>query len=233
MKFSMSGLILASLFMMSACGQKSSSKSPTQSEEQNGVTSAYGFNLSGEDDNGNKCQTGARNFDTLEAMCIGLQKPDANDCALDERIEKFEKECEPKGFYFQDSLSCKVSVLKTDSKVGPKGSYAPENELVSAEYCVGYNELGNKTFDTINLEQVVLYQKIRMDLYMTFEPGTPYEEAKKSSEIKFMLETNYGYTSLESKVLYSNVISSVEVHSGPGEPVLVTNCRKTWGCPIK
>lgn len=96
----------------------------------------FQYELSGLDSAGLPCSTGVQTLKSKHQVCMQLQNSmPNNDCALKERMRKFDIECGPQGYSFYESRECRVFVGSWSNLI--PGTSDPIVPVLWKRFCVG------------------------------------------------------------------------------------------------
>lgn len=96
----------------------------------------FQYELSGLDSGGLPCSTGVQTLKSKHQVCMQLQNDVPNNgCAFEERMRKFDSECDPLGYQFYESRECRV-LLGSWANLIP-GTYDVEKPVLWKRFCVG------------------------------------------------------------------------------------------------
>lgn len=203
--------------------------SPAPTEEAIGQ---FGYKLSGKNTNDESCSTGVKNFQTLHLMCINIQDPvQNNDCALTERISKFNNDCGPQGYDFYESHVCHISLIDKNADISTFGDYDRKYLIKTLDYCAGRTH-GGMTIGGVH-DASWFIDNIEIAVDMEFVPRHEAQTSGGASYFKMTMRKQLGDGSFQPFVNEHVYNDGASVTSGvtlDGAYKYLLDCGNTWAC---
>lgn len=240
MRFVHFGLITALMVLVAAChgsdkpGDDSGGRAAEKKyggHKPKVALGPYDYTFSGANDNGTPCTTGLKEFETLHLMCINIQDPiQNNNCAMSKRIDKFIQDCSPRGYEFNESHQCRVSLIEQAAEISTFGEYDKKYLVTSADFCAGRTRRG---VDQSGIYlKAFLHDRIVARVAMNFVPKRDtYADHRSHFNLMLTKQEHHGrpIELMDEFVYHSGVkVMSGTLHDGAYKYLI--QCGNIWAC---
>lgn len=220
------------LLALSACGGGSTASkdpAPQNTPPPPAAETPFGYEVKGKDRNGQACTTSEHKYASLHEMCLRLQDASQNnDCAMAERITKFNTSCRPYGYGYQEGRRCRVALLPPAAAVSEFCEYDATQAIKSVEHCAGPS-LTNEKLVTLSLQDnVALAEGVSLALEMKYVPEFARTDTEQPS---FKLQLKGAGGELSDVFEKVGVGFASKCGSTKGDAYkYVMICAGTWAC---